>query len=202
MLPPVARPVVRNLPPGRTRLNKMPMRTVIFREAIIAFVVCTGIFAGLLCSGLKIEAAEPPAALTLYPGATDVRFDEGNAVRVSYHVNSKFPAAPVLGWVSENLRKQGWKPLKYDFLNPSSLSSQVTGWEEIMAGINEPGICVHQWLGSWKDPSGDIVTYGFRYKSRGCSTSDLTDLEVNGWYASSDVARQTQQVLEKLKKEK
>jgi len=31
--------------------------------------------------------------------------------------------------------------------------------------------------------------------------SELTDLEVNGWYASAEVARQTQQVLEKLKKE-
>lgn len=103
------------------------MRTVIFRCTTLVFVVYTSICGNLLCSGRQIEAAEPPAALILYPDATGVRFNEGNAVRVSYHINSKFPAAPVLGWVSENLRKQGWKPLKYDFLNPGSLSSQVTG---------------------------------------------------------------------------
>jgi hypothetical protein len=177
------------------------MRTLKLRCITFAIVVCIGVFVNLLCSSQLTEAGEPPAALISYPGATDVRFDEGNAVRVSYRVNSKFPAAPVLGWVSENLRKQGWKPLKYDFLNPGSPSSQVTGWEELMAGTNQPGICVHQWLGSWKDSSGDIVTYAFRYKARGCGASELTDLEVNGWYASAEVARQTQQVLERLKKE-
>lgn len=119
----------------------------------------------------------------------------------SYHVSSKFPATPVIGWISDRLQKAGWEPLKYDFLNPDSPSSHVTGWTYFLDGRKRPAPCVHQWLGDWKDASGNIVRYGFRYTQPGCSTFALTDLEVNAWYIPADVARQTQQHLEKWKKD-
>jgi hypothetical protein len=171
------------------------VRAVVLRYTTfaVALVLCSGI-----CCFWEIEAAERPAALVLYPDATDVRFDTiGKTIRMSYHVDSRYPAEPVLDWIFKRLLKDGWEPLKYDFLNPDSPSSQVTGWQEQMAGTKEPGLCVHQWLGNWKGPSGDIVTYAFRYKQRGCGISGLTNLEVYGWYASVDVVRQTKQLLEK-----
>jgi hypothetical protein len=129
----------------------------------------------------------------LYPDATSIRFEtRGSIDLLSYHVSSKFPATQVIDWISDKLQKTGWEPLKYDFLNPNLPSSHVTGWTYFLHGIKDPTVCVHQWLGDWKDASGNIVRYGFRYKQVGCSTLALTDLEVDGWYTPADVARQTQ----------
>lgn len=120
---------------------------------------------------------------------------------VSYHVTSKFPATPVIELISKKLQKAGWEPLKYDFLNPSLPSSHVTGWTYFLDGTKDPTQCVHQWLRDWKDPSGNIVIYAFRYEQLGCSTSALTDLLVVAWYAPADVARQLQQASEQWKKD-
>ena len=77
----------------------------------------------------------------------------------------------------------------------------MTGWTYFLDGRKRPPPCVHQWLGDWKDAFGNIVRYGFRYAEPGCSTLDLTDLEVNAWYIPADVARQTQKNLEKWKQD-
>ncbi len=167
---------------------------------LLCIVICTGQYNGRQ----QVEAAERPAALILYPGATDIRFDErGDGDTVSYHVTSKFPATPVIELISYKLKKAGWEPLKYYFLNPNPdlPSSHVTGWTYFFDGTKDPTQCVHQWSGDWKDPSGNIVTYMFRYEQLGCSTLALTDLEVLGVYATADVARQTQQFWEKWKKD-
>jgi hypothetical protein len=176
---------------------------MLFRHIAAAFVVCIIICAGLSSGQQQAAAAERPAALILSPGSTGVRFDEqGNTARLSYHVSSKFPATSVIDWISDQLQKAGWKPLKYDFLNPNSPSSHVTGWPYQLDGTKNPALCVHQWLGDWRDPSGNIVRYGFRYKQLGCSTLALTDLEVTGWYTPADVVRQMQQLSDKLKKDR
>ena len=177
------------------------MARMIFRSTLLAFFACIVICAGLNNSGQQVEGAEHPAALILYPDATAIKFDErGGADRLSYHVNSKYPATPVIELISNKLQEAGWKPLKYDVLNPHIPSSHVKGWQEFLQGTKEP-TCIHQWLGDWKDPSGNIVRYGFRYKHPECSTLTLTDLEVNAWYTTAAVVRQTLQGVEKFKKE-
>ena len=173
-----------------------------FREIPLAFLLCIAISAGLYNGRQQVEAAEHPAALILYPGATEIRFDERwGRDTVSYHVTSKFPATTVIELISNKLQKAGWEPMKYDFLNPGSPSSQTIGWTYFWKGINEPGVCVHQWLGDWKDPFGNIISYGFRYEQPGCSTLGLTDLLVIGVYAPAAVARQEQHALEQWKKD-
>lgn len=163
--------------------------------ALLALVLLVSL-CGFISLENRVGAVERPAALVSYPGATNVRLDKvGKIIRITYQVNSGFPAVPVIQWISEKLRKGGWHTLRYDFLNPGALSSQVQGWQVQMAGTSQPGVCVHQWLGSWNGPSGDVVTYSFRYKGRGCSTSGLDDLDVTGWYASAAVAEETQKIL-------
>src|ERR1700687_1291084 len=128
---------------------------MVLRRTLLAFLPCFMICAGLYNAGQQVEAAERPAALILYPDATAIKFDErGSAARLSYHVNSKYPATPVIELISNKLQKDGWKPLKYNFMKPHLPSSHITGWQEFLRGIKEPTpICVHQWLGDWKDPS-------------------------------------------------
>ena len=175
---------------------------MIRRRRFLALFVCIVICAVLYNGRQPAEAAEHPAALMLYPDATAVRFDKlGSLDRLGYHVSSKFPATPVIDWISDKLQKTGWEPLKYDFLNPELPSSQVTGWTYFLHSTKDPTVCVHQWLGDWKDASGDIVRYGFRYKQVGCSTLALTDLEVNVWYTPANVARQTQSAIAKWTKD-
>jgi len=174
-----------------------------FRLISSGFILCIVICAGLYNDWQQAGASERSVALISYPDATEIRFGEqGSTDRLSYHVSSKFPATPVIDWISDKLQKVGWEPLKYDFLNPNLPSSHLTGWTYFLDERKGPALCVHQWLGDWKDASGNIVRYGFRYAQPGCSTLALTDLEVNAWYIPADVARQTQQNLEKWKKGK
>ena len=178
------------------------MARIIFRPTLLAFFVCIVIGAGPYNAGQQVEGAEHPAALILYPDATAIKFDErGGADRLSYHINSKYPATPVIELISNKLQNAGWKPLRYDVLDPHIPSSHVKGWQEFLQGTKEPILCIHQWLGDWKDPSGNIVSYGFRYKNPKCNTLTLTDLEVNAWYTSAAVVRQTLEDVEKFKKD-
>lgn len=175
---------------------------MLFRHTSLAFLFCIVICAGPHNGRQAVEAAERPAALILYPDATGIQFDErGGADRLSYHVSSKFPAISIIQLISDKLGKGGWEALRYDFMNPNRPSSPLQGWQEFLDGTKKPALCVHQWLGEWKDASGNIVIYAFRYKQPKCSTLALTDLEVTAWYTPADVVRRTQQALEKLKKD-
>ena len=131
--------------------------------------------------GRAVEAAERPAALILYPDATGIQFDErGGADRLSYHVSLKFPAISIIQLIADKLGKGGWEALRYDFMNPNRPSSPLQGWQEFLDGTKKPALCVHQWLGEWKDASGNIVIYAFRYKQPKCSTLALTDIQADG----------------------
>ena len=115
------------------------MASMIFRRSFLAFFACIVVWAGLYEARQQVESAERPAALILYPGATAIRFDQrGSAYRLSYHVNSKYPATPVIELISNKLQNAGWKPLRYDFLNPHIPSSHLKGWQEFLQGTNEP----------------------------------------------------------------
>jgi hypothetical protein len=178
------------------------VKQMVFRDTSLALFLCMVVCTGLCSGPRQLEAAEHPAALILYPRATAIKFDErGSTDRLSYHVSSQYPATPVIELVSTKLQRGGWEPLNYDFMNPNVPSSRLRGWQEILQGNKQP-VCIHQWLGDWRDASGNIVTYGFRYKQPKCSTVALTDLEVTAWYTPADVARQEKQVLEKWKKER
>ncbi len=154
----------------------------------LAILFCIVVCASLYNSRHRVEADERPAAFITYPNSTDVQFDDRESVyRFSYHVRSNFPAWPVIQLISNTLQKAGWQPLKNDFLNPDTPSSQVEGWKEFLDATQQPPLCVRQWLGDWKDASGNIVTYGFRYAQK-CDSSSLTDLEVKAWYTPWIVA--------------
>jgi hypothetical protein len=171
--------------------SKFPSRALL--------ILCIVTYAGLYNGRHRVEADERPAALLSYPNATDEQFDDRESVyRLSYHVRTNFPAWPVIQSISNTLQKAGWQPLKNNFLNPDTPSSQVDGWKEFLDATALPPLCVRQWLGDWKDASGNIVTYGFRYAQK-CDTTSLTDLEVTAWYTPEIVA---ERILAELQKHK
>ena len=185
---------------------------MVSRRAQVALLLTMLVCSGLHNGGQQLaDAAESSTALLLDPSATDVLSSErGGTDQLSYHVDAKFPASNVIGWISQKLREAGWQPLAYDFLNPKIPSSQVRGWEEFLDGTSQPMSCIHQWLGNWKDASGDIVTYAFRYTQVGCSASELsdpevvsnlTDLQVAAIYSPAAVAQQQLQAAEQFEKE-
>lgn len=143
------------------------------------------------------DAAQRPSALLLYPKASNVSSGR-NGNDLTYHVNVKYPASDFIGWISNRLQELGWEPLKEDFLNPGLPTSQVRGWLEFVDERKKPEL-IHQWIGDWKDSSGNIVRYALRYRKPGYGTSDLTDLEVIASYDSASTVRKLQRSVERFK---
>jgi len=176
-------------------------------------LVLFAVLSGLLyhCPIQPARASEYPDALLVYPDAKDVRSGKREATEeLEYHVDAKFPASNVIGWISHKLQGTGWKPLTHDFLNPNLPSSQAQGWQDFLAGPKAPGSCIHQWIGNWRDVSGNFVRYALRYTQTECGAPDLTDLrsvpkltelEVTAAYVPAAVARQMQEAVEQFKRE-
>jgi len=160
------------------------------------------VFCGSLRFYRLADGSEKTDALILYPDATGVWSGRvGETRQLRYHLDVRYPASDVIDRISTKLREADWEPLTYDFLNPNLPPSRMRNWDGgFLEGLKQPETCVHLWAGDWKDASGDIVRYMFRYKHHGCGTSDLTDLEVIGVYMPATVARQTQQAIEQSKK--
>jgi hypothetical protein len=148
------------------------------------------------------EAGGKSDAIVVYPNATDVHFSKyGLADQVTYRVRAKFPATPVIDWISQKLREAGWKPLTNDFLNPDLPSSLMRSWQDGLLAPKKPWVCVHQWIGDWEDRSGDIVNYAFRYKEPPspevqCSSHASTDLAVFAVYYPKDAVRKMLKAIE------
>src|SRR5215471_14955089 len=56
-----------------------------------------------------------------------LKYQDGRQ-QVVYTSESEYPGEDVLSFISAELRKQGWKPLPQDFLNPDIPSSHQRGW--------------------------------------------------------------------------
>lgn len=165
--------------------------------ALLAFTL---LGAGICCQG-RVSAAETTDALLSYPGATEVWSGTvGQTGQLRYHVKSRYPARNVIDFISTRLREAGWKPLAYDFLNPTLPASRLMSWDGgFLESLKHRDVCVHMWTGNWNNASGDVVRYILQYKHRGCGTSDLTDLEVIGVYVPASVVRRTQHIIERSK---
>jgi hypothetical protein len=132
--------------------------------------------------------------------ATNVRFSKrGLSDQVTYRVRAKFPASTVIRRISQKLRERGWNALAYDFLGPGSTPSQMRVWQERLTATTKPWVCLRQWIGDWKDSSGDIVRYAFRYRQR-CGSHDSSDLEIEALYYPEAAARQMQNAFQAYRK--
>jgi hypothetical protein len=131
-----------------------------------------------------------PVALIVLPGAKDVHYGSlAGTKQVRYQLNVEYPAKATLTELSKRLAKQGWEPLKNDFLSPSQPSSHVKGWWYFIDATHKPNEDVQRWLAEWKNADGDVVTYNLEYRWPVGSTPDFDKLQVYGIYISKDLAK-------------
>lgn len=120
-----------------------------------------------------------PSALVVVSGAKDVRFSKSNGSdQVTYNLSTDFPASGVIEEIKAMLTKQGWQPLKEDFLNPGILSSEVKGWSEYVDATKKTRMTEHLWMADWNNNKGDIVRYALRYVHPEGKDKDLNNLKV------------------------
>jgi len=118
----------------------------------------------------------------------------GAADQVTYHLRTKFPAADVIGSISDKLAKEGWKASQRDELNPGGYSGDIAVWRQRILGSGQKERCAEDWIRDWRNAPGDFVRYDLVYDCPvpgvgpnevpvcKCDRFVLLDLEVNGLY--------------------
>jgi hypothetical protein len=125
----------------------------------------------------------------LAKGPKYLKYQDGRQ-QVVYATESEYPAEDVLSFIDAQLRKQGWKPLPQDFLNPDIPSSHQRGWTFFEDHTQKPSTGVYAWNADWENGSHDIVVYALRYVSSDNSTRNLKDLRVIALFIPAEVAAQ------------
>jgi hypothetical protein len=116
-----------------------------------------------------------------------LKYQDGRQ-QVIYSTESEYPAEDVLSFISEELKKRGWKPLPQDFFNPDIPSSHQRGWTFFEDHTQQPWTGVYAWNADWENGSHDIVVYVLRYESPDNSTRNLKNLQVIALFIPADKA--------------
>lgn len=164
----------------------------LLREAVL------GLLFLLLLVGCGSREREELIQLT---GALDVRSMRVSGMDVlEYKLNAKYPADELIAEVDRKLKEKGWEPLPYIFLYPKYPSSHQDGWAIYKDPPKTPSKMIYEWSGDWKDSTGNIVTYTFRYEDpyskyeKGIfyMSPGNSNLKVTAIYMSNDVAASRQ----------
>ena len=131
----------------------------------IAIVLVTLAVLGA-CRGVQ-DRRERPAELVVDDGATGLRhIERGNGTHeLTYQLREVCPAESVLTRIRAALPPDRWQALTADWLNPDNPSSHSRGWANFVDGRRQPNTFVFNWVGAWKNGSGNLVEYTLRYDS-------------------------------------
>jgi hypothetical protein len=130
--------------------------------------------------------------MIVYPGATEVRsLVKPGVDRISYRLETPYPARNVINLVASRLASSGWKPLRNNWFNRDDASEFLRGWVQYTA-VNKPGgrerfLC--RWWAQWTNEKGDLVDYSFQYLSPGETFTNNSKVEVQGSKMSAETAR-------------
>jgi hypothetical protein len=142
-------------------------------------------------------APSHPRSLIVLPSASKVTFRSvDGATQLTYTINAAYPAQDELRAISDNLVRQGWKPLKYDFLNPSIPSSHVRGWQHFDDHTTHPYTSVKQWLAWWMNTRHEVVSYALEYRYPVKGDVDLHTVRVFANFMPAQIA-ETKQAISK-----
>ncbi len=119
-----------------------------------------------------------------------------------YKLDIDYPAESALRAISAKLRREGWKPLKRDFMNPSIPSSHVSGWEQFDDDTTKPRTTVRQWIGQRENKRREIVCYSLEYRYPTGGISDLHNLQVVAQFIPASVAARMQEEIHATKTKK
>ncbi len=127
-------------------------------------------------------------ALIVVAGSRDVTFHRLRGThRLTYMVDTDYPATQTIQEISRQLLARGWSPLEKTYLNPAVPTSHVTGWESFSDGTSQPLNKVHQWHGQWINKTQDVLSYTFRYSYHARTEPDLSHLQVIAIYTPAAV---------------
>jgi len=117
--------------------------------------------------------------------------------QLTYMVDTEYPAEPTISFISAELQKRHWEPLREDFLNPGIPSSQVRGWTQFEDRAQEPRASVRQWGCDFEDGAHNITLYYLEYRYPLSGAHDPPDtrmLHVMGLYIPAEVAEKMKRV--------
>jgi hypothetical protein len=176
---------------------------VIFRRATVVLFLFLATFGPLYRTRVaSAGASEHPDALLVYPCAKQISWGKfAGTDQLTYHVKERLPASDVIDWISAKLWGKSWRPLPYDSMEPdnASVASQMRGWHPF---LDSTGLgCVQQWMGDWRDSSGNVVRYAFRYKLAKDCAPDSDDLEVFADYIPAPLVKQGQEEVKKYRQQ-
>jgi len=142
--------------------NRSCVRPV--KPIVIALLLALVLDAACLCQETKRGQSHPKSLITL-PFGSDVEYRDVNGrTQLVYRTEVDYPAESALKTISKTLGRDQWKPLKWDFWNPSIPSSHVRGWQQFDDLTTKPTTRVSQWMAQWENPEHDVVSYTLEYR--------------------------------------
>jgi hypothetical protein len=172
------------------------MRILSGRKRLLFVILAAAALPAILMACNR--TAPQPHSLIVLPGAKDVHYGSLKGTdQVRYELQVRYPAKSTLAELSNQLAKQGWKPLKNDFLNPKLPSSHVRGWTFFGDATRKPEETVRAWMADWTDAKGNVVTYALRYRSPVGTSENTSQMEVYGIYVPAKVAKAMQESVRK-----
>jgi hypothetical protein len=136
------------------------------RLGAIVTILCVCLACANTAESQAPSAIKPGALPFVLPGrAINPRVVQLGEGAVQYELTDRYPAEAALMEIQQALTAGGWTPLSHDLWNPGLPSSNSVGWRNFVDGTGSPKLRVYQWLGYWRNNSGDVVMHGIRYKA-------------------------------------
>jgi len=154
------------------------------------FMLCvTWTALAMLCSPQTVGAVARPKELRPLPGAKHVKYGNEYEGTISYELTEPYPAAHAIDLLRPRFKRDGWRELAEDFLNPGIPNSFSRGWVLYEDARFKGGVTkdVHQWDGQWSDVTGRILWYTLKYVGP-VGDQPGNRLEVLGVILSADAA--------------
>jgi hypothetical protein len=163
----------------------------------------------VVCRGEDLQKGLVPGLsgdMVVYPGAVNPRSAVNQGFeRLTYQLDVAYPAEGVIGSISRDLARRGWRPLRNNWHNRDETSEYVRGWVQSTV-VSKPGgkeryLC--RWWAQWRNAEGEIVDYALGYMSATEEFTNRSQLHVSATRMSISVAQRLtpayakgQQVLE------
>lgn len=99
--------------------------------------------------------------------------------QVKYELNTCYPAIKVIETIVSKMKKQGWKRLEFDSLNPKIKLNHARAPGGMWSNFSDSeGNNISQWIEDWEGSQKNVVRYGLKYQKKGEINESTCLLEV------------------------
>lgn len=128
-------------------------KTSVVRLTLLVLTVSTG------CTSASVQGPMAPGLIVL-PDAQQVQRPRELDGCIEYVVNDPYPGSIAIDGLAERLRESGWTETA-EWVVPGDTAGGTRMWSTYLDGRDE----VRAWAGTWKNGSGDLVTYFLTYRT-------------------------------------